>query len=516
MVKRLVWLFAAAAAAALPLRAHAEVTPAQVAARIRPAYLLPAGFNPAQLRYPLRPDPRRDLEAARAALAQDPTGIAVRMQLARAAEAAADPSAPREWRIALGLVDAQVKRDGETPALLELLVECLIGGGPADRAASAAEKLAKLQGDSWKVQMLLGDAQLRRADAAWRVLVRLTDGGKPAEAPQAEELRSAAAAARKAYLRAVELAPAELPPHGALLALGRVLPFMASMLPKGLLEAPEKADPAAERAALLALLTRSGGKVAPAWHAAHLFAAALTAPISAAERETLTRALDGLRAEGTDALFLSEARGLAALAAKDWAGARKHLEEALKQSPERRLAAEWLGYAESVCGEPSAQVLERAKARIAAAPRAQDYALLGVLQAEDERAAALDALRKAVELDIDNVNARYNLAAILIQGDIAASEVRYQLEQVWASQPDDLEATFAFLVVQAIDGKTRAAHLALKDLLGQPELPSGLRTRVEATIADLDTAEAEAKARFEKDQAEAGKAEKPRTEKPKP
>jgi tetratricopeptide (TPR) repeat protein len=463
-----------------------RVDPGRLVGRLRATYLRPASFSAAAMRFPLRKDIMADLRAAREAARNHPTDVEKCWQAAVLAEEADDPDAVREWQTVLGLMEGMLKTRLSDQAFLERRLEAMIGANVGVRAVPAAERLAQANPRSWKVQVLLGDAHLRRADFHWRVVLRLKRDSK--EPPQPVlQMNADLAACEKAYNRAVELAPAEPAARGARIALVLARPLMASFLPSAWMTVPEASASSVVRANLIELIERSPGKVAPLWHAAWFFA---THPVegagmSAGERGALEKGLAEARAEEEDGTFLEEARGLFRCAVNDWSGARKHFEGALALLPERRFAAEWLGLAEARSPEPREPVVARVRARLETRPRAEDWTLLGVLLAEEDRPRAVEALRKALELHRDSANVRFNLGVLLLGGNTGSLEARRHIQQVWEAQPDDQEAAFAFLVVQVLDGQREAARRTLEDLIKQPDLDTDLRSRIQETLKEL-------------------------------
>ena len=163
-------------------------------------------------------------------------------------------------------------------------------------------------------------------------------------------------------------------------------------------------------------------------------------------------------------------------------------EAAANAMPERRFAADWLALTDVNSPEPREQVIARVRARLAAHPAAQDATALGVLLAGDNRTAAIESLRKAIELDRDNAVARYNLAVLLAQQDPASPEVRYHLEKALQLQPDDRETVFCEAILEVLDGREKAARETLEAFLRSADLDPNLKQRIELTLKDLTAA----------------------------
>lgn len=458
--------------------------------RFRPVYSQRTAFVPATLRFPLRPSLAPELKSAREAVSGAPADLEARWKLAQLEEAAEDPDSEEEWRTVLGLIEAQLKKKPDDLSLLERQVEAMVGANVAVRVVPPAEKLARLQPDNWHSQLLLGDAYFRRADFNWHVLVRVGRGTKGLQAPQLLQLNDDLRAAEKAYAKAVDTAPAEAAPRAARIALLMAKPVMATMLPKGAISVTDRPALGDVLADLLELVRRNPDKVAPLWHTAHFLATQGTAEAlgSSEDRKLLQDRIAGIKAEGEDRVLLLEARGLLAVDRKEWDSARKEFEAAANAMPERRFAAEWLALTEVNSPEPRAQVIARVRARLVAHPTAQDATALGVLLVGESRTAAIESLRKAIELDRENAVARYNLAVLLAQQDSASPEVRYHLEKALQLQPDDRETVFCEAVLEALDGRQKAARETLEAFLRSADLDPNLKQRIELTLKDLAAA----------------------------
>ncbi|MGV3724442.1 MAG: hypothetical protein ACO1SX_26410, partial [Actinomycetota bacterium] len=184
-------------------------------------------------------------------------------------------------------------------------------------------------------------------------------------------------------------------------------------------------------------------------------------------------------------LFVAEAEGMFAIARRDWATARTAFEAALTAAPRREWSAEWLAMAEANSAEPRPRILARLDARLKSHPRACDWVLRGVLQAQDDRKAATESFRKAIALDIDSASARYNLAVLLLREDPDSIEGRHHLERALETRPDDQDAQFGFLVIQGLDGERDVARAALDQLAMRTDLDADLRKRLQETLKDL-------------------------------
>jgi tetratricopeptide (TPR) repeat protein len=462
--------------------------PRRLLERARHAYTHPTSFAPAAMRHPLRRDPAAALARAREEAAARPDDPEARRQAALLADAADDPTAAEEWHALLDLLERLLKADRANPDLLERQVEALVGADAALRAVGAAERLLATRPESWRAHLLAGDAYLRRADFHWRVLARRSRAKAFTPGPELLQMNSDLKASEREYGRAVELAPDEPAPRGARIARALAAPLMASLLPQGMVQAPERPDIAAIRRDLMEPVTRAPGRVQPVWHAAHFLAAdahSVGSPEEvAAEVRTLGAALRRLL-PGEDPLFAEEARGLLAFAVRDWEEARRAFEAALVIAPGRAFAAGWLGAAESQSPDPPARRIARLRARLAAAPRAQDWTLLGLLLAPEQPVAAEEALRQAIRLDVDDANARYNLALLLLRREPDSGEARHHLRRALEIRPDDREGRFLYGMTLALEGRPSAAAAALRALLRLADLDGGLKRRVEETLADL-------------------------------
>jgi tetratricopeptide (TPR) repeat protein len=428
--------------------------------------------------------------AARAAARDAETDLEAHWKLANLEEAAEDPTAEEEWRLVLGMIEAQLRKTPDNPSLLERQVEAMVGANVAVRVVPQAEKLAKLQPGNWRSQLLLGDAYLRRADFNWRVLVKVGRGGKGLAAPQLLQMNDDLRAAERAYVKSVDAAPDEAAPRAARISLTLARPVMAAMLPKGALEVTNRPDLSGIWNELLELVRRNPGQVEPLWHAAHYLATQSTAETlgTPADRKLLLDALAGIKTAGDAQLLGLEVRGLLAVDRKDWNAARQAFEAAAAAQPERRFAADWLALAEVNSCEPRDQIIARVRARMIAHPSSQDATVLGVLLAGSDRPAAIESLRKAIELDRDSAVARYNLAILLAQQDPASPEVRYHLQRALQLQPDDREAVFSEAVLEALAGHEKAARQVLEGFLKTPDLEPNLKLRVQQTLQDLPAA----------------------------
>jgi tetratricopeptide (TPR) repeat protein len=487
-MRHLFWIVVAALLLSTGARAaEPDALGARLIARLHAVYLRPSSFAPAELRYPLRKDLSADLREAREKLAEAPFNLEARWRAAELAEQAEDPAAQQEWKTVLGLVEAAIKSKPADTTLLERQIQAMVGAGAAAPAAAQAEKFVAAQPRSWKAHLLAGDAYLCRADSHWRALARLAQGDKVPASPEALQLKADLEAARKEYDRAVEIAPSEAAPRAGRIGLVIARPYMASLLPAGVLDAPDKADLAVVRRELIDLIERGPGEVPPLWHAAHFFATnpAQAAAVSPGERQAWESGIAGVRAEGDNQAFLAEARGLWSFAVRDWADARKQFETALEVLPKRSFAAAWLGRTETLEAGAAAERLARARARAEKGGRSEEWTALGVLLAEDDRPAAVEALRKALALDVENAAARYNLGVLLLRARGDSSEARHHIRQVWEMQPEDPEGEFACFVLEAVDGEREAPRRALEEMLRFQELDEDLRKRIQETITDL-------------------------------
>jgi len=465
----------------------AAPAPERLAGRLRTAYTQPLSFAPALMRYPLRKDVAAELHAAREAAGSASGDVDALWKAALLAEQGDDSAAAGEWKNVLPLLDAQVKANPKDLGALERQVQALVGAGSAHRAVTAAEKLAAAQPDSWRAQLLRGDAYLCRADFHWRVLAKIARGRKDLPPTSLLQMNSDLAACETAYTRAVALAPAEPAPRGARIALVLGRPVMAAFLPRGALPSGARADLGRVRQDLIELVQRSPGQTAPLWHAGYYFATQPLeqAQLSLPERQALEKGLEAARPAEGERVFLEEARGLWRAAREEWGEARSCFEAALAAAPDRRLAAEWLGMVEAHSADPREKVAARVRARLEARPRVEDWVLLGVLTAPDDRAAAIQAFRKALALDVDHPGARYNLGVLLLQENLASAEARRHLLEAYRTQPEDREAAFAVITTQALDGELRAARSTLQDMLKMPDVDPDLRERIQQTLKEL-------------------------------
>jgi tetratricopeptide (TPR) repeat protein len=459
--------------------------------RLRPVYLQATSFSPSAMRYALRMDPAADYRAAHAAAEEAPADLPLRIRAAEAAEAADDAAASTHWQVALGLIEAKLKTDKKNEALLEQQVRAMIGADVATRVVPPAERLAAARPGSWRVQLLLGDAYLRRADFNWRVLVKRSSGTKTASGPELIQMNGDLATCEKAYAKAVELSPAEPAPRGARIGLALARPLMASFLPKGTMAGSPEPDLARIRQDLIDLTRVRVGEIEPLWHALHFFSAqgAREAAIAPEERSNLQKALAVAKAEGDARVFLEEARGMLAAIGQEWDAARAAFESALAAAPTRPFAAEWLGAVESSSQAALADRLARVRKRLEVKPQTQDWTLLGILLAPDDHYGAVDAFRKAIALDVANANARYNLALLILRRNAESREARHHLRRVLEIRPDDREARFAYAVTLALDRLPAEARRTLNAILALSELDLDLRKRAEGMLTDLDQAQ---------------------------
>jgi len=475
-------------AGAWPTAAAQTPEPERLLGRLAPAYSYSGSFVPALLRYPLTRDPAETYRLAKAEAGEEPADLDAQRRAALAAEAAElNDAATEHWRTALGLVEARLRaaKDRKDPALLELHVEALVGADAAIRAVPAGEALRTARPGDWRAHLLAADAFLRRADFNWRVLVRRAQGSKDLPPQPLLQLNSDLEAAAAAYDRAVELAPAEGAPRGGRIALRLARPLMASLLPQGAVRAEARPDVGAVRADLADWVARSRPRAAPVWFFGLYLATQVGAEVTPAERTLVEGAVAGARAEGDEALFAREAAGLLAVARGDWAGGRAAFEAALAAAPGRAFAAEWLAVAEANSDEPREQVLARVRARAGEAGTGYDWTLIGMLTGESARPQAVAALRKAVSLDVDNPNARYNLALLLLAGNPASLEARHHLRRALEIRGDDREARLAYAVTLVLDGHHKEARATLDSLLRLYELDPKLKARIEATREDI-------------------------------
>jgi tetratricopeptide (TPR) repeat protein len=475
--------------AAAPARAAEPPAPPaeRVLGRLSPSYSQTSAFVPALLRFPLTRDPQAAYEAARLAAADAPTDLDAQRAAALAAEAAEkDGDAAEYWRVALGLAEARLRaaKDKKDPALLELQLEALIGADVAVRGVPVGAALLALRPGDWRAHLLAGDAHVRRADFNWRVLVRKAQGSPDLPSQPLLQLNSDLDAAQQAFQRAIELAPAEGAPRGAAIALALARPLMASLLPRGAVRAEPQPDLKTVRAMLVDWVRRAPGRTAPAWFAGLFFATQTTDPFTPEERSTLDAALAAARPE-REAVFAHEARGLLAFARQEWAAARTEFAAALALEPKRAFCAEWLTVAEANSPEPRATVLERVRLRTEGGGTAPDWALLGMLIGEEDRSRAQAALRKAILLDVDNPNARYNLALLLLNQNPASVEARHHLRRTLEVRPDDREARFAYAATLLLDGLYKEARATLDSLMKLHDLDPRLKARLTAMREDI-------------------------------
>ena len=457
----------------------------KLAAALRPLYSQSTSFSPAALRFPLRTPSYEEVVEAKAKAEKHPDDLGARRRAAVLAEAAEDAGAQGQWQLALGLIEARIRSGKVDAALLEAHVEALVGANLGSRVVPAAERLLKAHPESGRTHLLVGDAYFRRADFNWRVLVRRS-AAKDLPPDLLIRMNSDLEAARKAYDRAVELAPADPAPRAGRMSLAMARPIMAAVLPKGVMEQP-RLDPLTLRRDLLELVGRNPGQVAPLWHAAHFFAtqAGDELPLSASERDSLEQGLGAARAEADQQVFLLEARGLLQCARREWVQGGRQFEAASKLEPSRAFAAEWLANCDANSPEPRSEVISRVRSRIAGRPGPSDCALLGVLLAESEPKSAIETLRQAVKLDGANAVARFNLGVLLLQEQPESIEGRYHLRRALQLRSDDFEAQFAHAVALVIEGRSVEARRAIQAVLTVPELPADLRERAESTLRGL-------------------------------
>lgn len=467
--------------------AAAPKAPAQLIGRLRVLYSQPTSFSPAGMRYPLRQDLQADLAEARAALSSAPDRLEALRSLAVLLEQADDPAAEAEWRRVLDAAETALKKKPQDLRLLEYVVEAMVGADVALRVVPAGQRLAAGQPQSWRAHLLLGDAHLRRADHHWRVLLQIARGTKALPPQHVLELNADLAAAEKAYSRSVELAPGEPAPRAGKIATWLARPVMAGLLPDGVVKGAAAPDFTRVRRELIDLTGKSNGTIAPIWHTAHFLATQGTGADGLREQEqkVMAEALQRARTRGESQLFLAEAEGMLALAERDPAAARTAFEKAVTLMPERNWGAEWLALAEASSSEPRERILERIDGRLKVRPHARDWVLRGVLVAPDNRSAAMDSFRKAIELDVDNASARYNLAVLLLQRDPDSIEARHHLERSLEVRAGDRDAQFAVFLLRALDGELTAGRQALAELAKQGDLDPDLKKRLEATLQDL-------------------------------
>jgi len=474
---------------AAPARAKQKAGPSpdRLLARLRTNYAQPAAFAPSALRFPLRTSVDKELTQARKALEADPTAFEAHWRVARLMEEAEDSGAEKEWKTAADLGEAKVKNNPNDQELLEHVTEAMVGAGISLRVVQMAEKMRSRQPESWRAQVLAGDAYLRRADYHWRVLVNLSRGRKAPAPAQLIPMNSDLEAAEKAYARAAELAPSELAPRAGRITLLMARPVMAEFLPPGAVKLPALPPLAATLQELLEAVRRNPGRISPIWHTAHFLAIqpADQRQLLPEHIRTLEASLAQCRLEGTEQVLITEARGLLAIVRQDWPAARKELEAAAVAAPDREFAGHWLVLAELNSAEPRADLVARVRARAEKAGRATDWTLLGMLLAGQDRFSAITALRKAVEIDIDSAAARYNLSVVLAQSDFTSREATHHLRRTLEIQPDHREAIFAVAVLEAAGGRHNAARSILERLLAAPDLDEDLRKRVQATADDL-------------------------------
>ncbi len=460
--------------------------PSRLVTRLRTVYSQPTTFAPSDLRFAPRLDVRADLARKRETVPAGSSDLETRRSLAFLAEEAADPAAQEEWTKVLALVEAAHRKKPNDERLLEWTVEAMVGADVGLRAVPLAQKLAVIQPKAWRAQLLLGDAHFRRADHHWRVLLRLGRGNQPLPAQFISDLNADLKAAESAYDRAVELAPGEPAPRSGRITLRFVRPLMAELLPPGAVPATAAPDLASMRKELLELVRNSPGRIDTLWHTARFLANSATA-ITPQERQELERAAEAARKAGAERLLLAEADGWLALARRDWGATRAAFETVLTLAPKREGAADWLAVAEGNSSELREAILARIEARLKITPRAQDWALKGILLAEEDREGAVEALRKAIGLDVDSAVARYNLAVLLLRGRPESLEARHHLTRALEIRGDDPETQFALLVVLALDKDLERSRVGLEGLLKRPDLDPGYRKRLEETLKDLPT-----------------------------
>lgn len=458
--------------------------PARLVARLRTAYSQPTTFAPSDLRFPPRLDFGAELARMRKAVPPGSSDLEARRGLALLAEEAEDPSAGEEWTKVLALVEAAHRKKPNDERLLEWTVEAMVGADVGLRAVPLAQKLAALRPKTWRPQLLLGDAHFRRADHHWRVLLRLSRGQQPLPAQFLSEMNADLKAAETAYDRAVELAPGEPAPRSGRITLRFVRPLMAGLLPAGSIPASEAPELASVRRELLEMVRKSPGRIDTLWHTARFLANSATA-VTPQELKELESAVEAARKAGAERMFLTEAEGWLALARRDWSAARAAFDAVIALAPRREAAADWLAVAEGNSSEPRKTVLARIEARLKAAPRAQDWTLKGIVLADEDREAAVEALRKAISLDVDSAVARYNLAVLLLQGRPESLEARHHLTRAMEIRGDEPEAQFALLVVLALDKDLERSRQGLEGLLKRTDLDPGYRKRLEETLKDL-------------------------------
>lgn len=473
--------------AARPARAQQGVDPDRLLGRLRTAYSQPTDFVPAALRFPLRMHVQDELAQARDAFDPKTANFETHWKLARLMEEAGDPGAEQEWRATAELGETEFKAHPTDMVVLERLVEAMVGGDISLRVVTYAEKLVSAQPRSWRAQLLAGDAYLRRADYTWRVLVRLSQGKKTMGSTQEAQLNADLAACEQAYGKAVELAPAEGAPRAGHIALLLARPMMASFLPAGTLKTSLKPDLAAIRKDLLDLVTRNPGQVSALWFAADFLATQATdaSPLMDEARQLLEGSAAKAEAKGDDRAFLAEAKGLLACLNKDWNAARTQFEAALAILPDRNFAADWLGSVETNSPDPIERKLERARARLAAHPRAADHVLVALFIADDDAPAAIAELRKALELNVENANVRHNLGILLLRRNPNSIEARHHLLEALELEPDHREAAYAVATAQALGGDNAAARQVFETILKLEDLDANLKARCEATLKEL-------------------------------
>lgn len=458
--------------------------PDQLLAQLRPVRSRPGTFLPASLRFPLRLDLEADLKAARARVETQPDDLTARRQLAQLLEQAEDESAESAWREVVEKIEPQLRRKPADPVLLEQLVEAMVGADLGVRVVPPAEQLRSAAPQRWQVQLLYGDARLRRADFNWRVCVRL--GERARSAPQFAELLGDVEAAAAAYQRAVVLAPGEPAVRGARISLAMARVFMGSFLPKDALAGAERVDTAALQKELVSLCRQKPTRVDALWHTAHFLATFGhdERPLAPEDRTFFQTVLTATEPrEAAEAVFLAEARGMWAASTRDWAAARKAFEDACERVPARRFSSSWLTRCDAEGADKPTEVIARLRERLKKRAASEDYALLGLLLGREDPAAGIAALRSAIALDVDNAHARYNLALLLIRRRADSREARHHLQLALEAEPDNLEARLFHGVALALSGNFAAARQHLQSLRELPQADDDLKHRTAAVLA---------------------------------
>lgn len=468
----------------------------RLTARLQLSYSRPAEFSPAAIRRPLVPPPAGTLAAARTRADQAPDDLEALWSLASIAEQRDEPDAEEIWQNLVRRLEPEVRRRPTDLRARERLVEAMVGADLGQRVVPHAQELVARAPDSWRSHLLAGDAFFRRAEYRWRVLVPLTRASGSAPDGLAGQLRSDLDFADAAYRRARDLAPAEAAPRAGRIALLLSRPIFAASLPADVLGGPRPPDLAAVRTELSDWMRKAAGTVSPLWHTALFLVTGSADPNANPGQQDgpLLAALDSACAAARPApgeeVFLDEARGMVAWARLEWPAARGHFEAAHRRDPTRSTAREWLAAAEIASPDfrqPArrSDLVRRVRARLEAADSAPDRTLLGMLLAGENRATAVEAFRRSLELDVENPNARYNLAVVLLQRGDPVGEALHHLTLALQYDPDHREAAFALGVAWILEGRLEGARAHMERLKTLDSLDSGLARRIDAVLADL-------------------------------